>query len=105
MVISSSNPPNPQGEGPEGEHRRAEPPQADSHCSATLSGSENVCALEPTAAVLVPQGDRAAVPQGREAPSVAARQRSQRAAPPVHREAGLLGEQHALAASPRLKQE
>ena len=105
-VILSSNPPGPQGEGSEGEHGRAAPPQADSHCSAALSGSENFSTLEPTAAVVVPQGDRAAVPQGHEAPtSVAAKQRSQRSAPPVHREAGLQGEQHALAASPRLKQE
>ena len=34
-----------------------------------------------------------------------AKQRSQRAAPPVQREAGLQAEQHALAASRRLKQE
>ena len=105
-VILSSNPPGPQGEGSEGEHSRAAPPQADSHCSVALSGSENVSTLEPTAAVVVPQGDRAAVPQGHEAPtSVAAKQRLQRSAPPVHREAGLQGEQHALAAIPRLKQE
>ena len=100
----SSNPPGPQGEGSEGEHGRVAPPQADSHCSAAPSGSENFSTLEPTAAVVVPQGDRAAVLQGHEAPSVAVKQKSQRAAPPVHREAGLQGEQHALAASPRLKQ-